>query len=935
MIKLSNRNFTINIDEKARAVSITDSKGFSFEASPVVSFASLKQKDGRILNSETVSFSDGKLSLGFTKTEPLVLSVEEKPECLIFTVESCPECEYVIFAKLPFPGIELMGMALNPMTTGAEWVADLNEVGMVVASTKAPSGAQLVSAIGVAGGQAYDRLGVVGASYAVLSAADHEALHMLARTAVEKYTVGIPYSHKGGAFATDEVNQDLRGSYLLNVSGISEAEVDDWIFLAHAFGASQIDFHGGQTFRFGDYLFDKNKYPDGRVSMKRVIDRLHQAGIKAGLHTYAQFISQYSDYVSPKPHPELAGTNYTLTEDLTMSSVSVKVEESTEGINSITGFFVQNSAHLMIDDEIIRFDTTGSNSFKIAARGEFGTVPTEHKAGTQVKHLMQEFGLFVPDGDSELYLDVARRTAEVYNDCGFDMIYLDAIDGTAAVKKDDKPAHENDFSWYYANRFVSEIMRNVKKEPILEMSAMWHHFWFYRSRMGAWDYSSRSHKMLLAAHNESDIYNKHKTFMPQNYGWWSYGKVDPNDPVQTQRMYLDDYEFFASRACKNDWSLAFLLTLEAYKSSPELQRAANLIKRYEKLRLAGEHDVIPESEECLMKDSGEVVPVVYHKASSVSETDLLSVSVGEGEKLLQLRIENMPLAKKEDKLCLLSSEDCGNLKKYCATTVEAFAECGYDSESDRNYLRFSASQNGDIGYARFERRYENMLNAKAPRAIGFWIYGDGKSEKLDIQLISPKYQVSGTADFTVRVDFTGWKYFLMYNPNPELLSEDIWPFSDGGHYNDPPYRPEFDIAKDVIPTQTEWHPSRRDVGIYMLVREKIRWDNIESISVLIGGMKNSESYDVRLGEVEAFATEAKTVTDPVIYCNDKPVVIKGDFSAFNYVEWRDGACVAYDANGQICENVSVESLPNLNNGENVFYTKETGTRIAVTVGVGK
>lgn len=934
MIQLGNSKFHITIDDRACTIAATYSGGPAFSASPAVPFASICINN-RILDAAAASYTDRKLTILFQEEPPLILTVSEEPECLIFTVENCPACDSVLFAKMAFPGMNLMGMALNSATTGAAWVTDPNETGMAVVSTKAPSGAQLISAQGIAGAQAYRKPGILGASYAVLASADHEELRLLAKAVVSKYTVNIPYSHKGGAFADDEENHDLHFSYLLNLSGISEAEVDEWILLAHSFGAKQIDFHGGETFRFGDYQFNPDKYPDGIASMKRVIARLHKAGIQAGLHTYAQFISPYSEYVTPIPHPDLAGTYYTLAHDLDLSSAAALVLESTEGVSSITGFFVQNSAHLVVDNEIIRFDETGAHEFRITARGEFGTIPTIHKAGTPVKHLMQEFGLFVPDGDSDLYLEIARRTAEIYNACGFDMIYLDAIDGTSCVKKTDRSDPENDLSWYYANRFVSELMRCVKKVPILEMSAMWHHFWFYRSRMGAWDYSARSHKMLLSAHDASNRRSRLSTFMPQNYGWWAYGKINPKDSVQTQRIYLDDYEFFASRACKSGWSLAFILTLEEFHSSAELQRAACLIRQYEKLRLEGRSDVIPESTECLIKSSGQIVPVTYYHTDSTAESALKFLAE-KNERILQLRIENLPLAVQNDSLCLLSSFDCRDLRTYCSTTVTASSEERTDSGAARKGLQLHASQSGELGYARFEKKYAVPLNAESPRAIGFWVYGDGKCEKLDIQLISPKHRNSGTADFVITVDFKGWKHFLFYHPNPELLSEDSWPFSGGGHYNDPPYHPEFDIAKETPCSQTTWHPSRRDVGIYMLTREKIYWDCIESISVLIGGMKDGETYDLILGDVYAYKLEAHSLSDPIVYYNSDTIQIKGKLDPFTYVEWRDGMCSAFDSNGHPCDEITIGTPPaSLNQGENTFRVFSEDTRITLSVGIGK
>ena len=69
---------------------------------------------------------------------------------------------------------------------------------------------------------------------------------------------------------------------MFNFGGMSEATVDDWIGLAHKLGINQIDFHGGNSFRFGDCRPNPETYPDGLASFKAVIDKLHASGILAG-----------------------------------------------------------------------------------------------------------------------------------------------------------------------------------------------------------------------------------------------------------------------------------------------------------------------------------------------------------------------------------------------------------------------------------------------------------------------------------------------------------------------------------------------------------------------------------------------------------------------------------------------------------------------------
>ena len=132
----------------------------------------------------------------------------------------------------------------------------------------------------------------------------------------------LPHSPLGGPWAMDApIN---RGSYLFNFDGITEGEVDQWIDLAHSLGMTQIDFHGGSSFRFGDCRPNPARYPQGYASLKAVIDRLHAAGISAGLHTYAFFIAKDCPWVTPVPDPRLASdATFTLAEPLAAEANAV------------------------------------------------------------------------------------------------------------------------------------------------------------------------------------------------------------------------------------------------------------------------------------------------------------------------------------------------------------------------------------------------------------------------------------------------------------------------------------------------------------------------------------------------------------------------------------------------------------------------------------
>ena len=330
----------------------------------------------------------------------------------------------------------------------------------------------------------------------------------------------LPHSTIGGPWAMDAaINQ---GSYLFNFGGLSEETADEWIALARQLGINQIDFHGGSSFRFGDCFPNPETYPKGRASLKAAIDRLHEAGISAGLHTYAFFIDKKCPWVTPVPDPRLAkDASFTLASAVTEDATRIPVRESTAEMSTTTGFFIRNSVTLHIGDELIAYsgiEREPPYAFTGCQRGAYGTQAAAHDAGESAGHLKECFGLFVPEAESTLLAEVAAKTAGAFNECGFDMIYLDALDG-----EDILGGPEN--SWHYGSKFVFELFNRLDKSALMEMSTFHHHLWYVRSRMGAWDHPSRGHKKYIDIHCQANDALR-RMFLPGHLGWWGHQDVD-------------------------------------------------------------------------------------------------------------------------------------------------------------------------------------------------------------------------------------------------------------------------------------------------------------------------------------------------------------------------------------------------------------------------
>ena len=193
---------------------------------------------------------------------------------------------------------------------------------------------------------------------------------------------------------------------------------------------------------------------------------------------------------------------------------------------------------------------TGRRSHSRSAARRHATKAATHSRGTKVGHLKECFGLFAPDPDSTLFTEVAAATADTYNDCGFDMIYLDALDGSDVLD----PHRHGEFAWHYAGRFAFEVARRLRRPAVFEMSMFTHHLWCIRSRYAAWDHPNRSYKRFVDLHCAANEENR-RMFLPGELGWWALKGWNGS---QTEPTFADDIEYLLAKGLATDTGFALM-----------------------------------------------------------------------------------------------------------------------------------------------------------------------------------------------------------------------------------------------------------------------------------------------------------------------------------------------------------------------------------------
>ncbi len=737
----------------------------------------------------------------------------------------------------------------------------------------------------------YPRFGFAGAKVALVGcpqAGLRRALQEVVKAAPE-----LPQSPIGGPWALDaEIN---RGSYLF--APISEKTADDWIKLALDLGINQIDFDGMS--RYGDAEPLPSLYPNGRAGLKAVVDKVHAAGLKAGLHSYSFFINKGCPWVSPVPDARLGkDVTFTLAGALDAAGQTVTVVEPNTNLSAVTGFFVRNSATLQVDDELIVYSEVSKNApytFAKCRRGACGTRAAPHAPGAKVHHLKECFGHFTPDPDSTLLAEVAARQAQTANACGFDMMYLDALDG-----EDILGGSVN--GWHYGSKFVFELWRRFEHPVLLEMSTMHHHLWTVRSRMGAWDHPTRSHKRFIDMHVAANA-NGGRMFLPMHLGWWA---VKTWSGPQGEPTFSDDIEYLCCKAIGNDVGFSLMGVNPAnYAASPTLQRLGAITHSYEALRYA---NVIPESVKARMKVPGDefildepaagkwrLKPARYdrHKVTGLpGGGDAWVVTNAFAPQPLRMRLEVlMSAAPYDDTNAVTLAEFAAsgefaarNQAKGVAAALTPTAELVKAGGASGLLVATNALAARSATWALFGKTFTPPLNLGSERAMGVWVHGDGQGEVLNFQLRCPRHVVAGLGEHYVVVDFTGWRYFELVESEGERHADYVWPYG----------------------------------GIYDIYREKVDFKQIEQLTVWVNNLPPQGTAKCALSPVRAVPLAKAKIRNPRVTVGGHTLAIPAELESGDYLEFGpQGVYRVFGPDGKLVREASVAgSVPELSAGAN-------------------
>lgn len=687
-----------------------------------------------------------------------------------------------------------------------------------------------------------------GAKYALISAplALHRDILKEASETIDREK-GIVL-HTSGAWAKDYLPNYKNYTILHGTTKNYIERADEY----KAMGIEQYDYHQG-TNSFIQGNFKCEALPNMETFKREFSDVLAEKGMMTSLHTYVHYISpQCREYLSdPKWQKDFwMGEEYTLSDDIDENVTSFAVDESIAELSTNHTFFSTSLPYLLIGNEIIAFKKQ-DNKFVSCGRGVCGTKAVSHKKGEKVIHFLGLFNYFAPKLDSPLFLEIAHNTAKAYNEGGFGMLYLDAMDGlTRQTQK----------TWYYDALFTHEIVKNCKIEPIVEYADTPPSLWASMSRSGAWDHPYKGYRGFNKFHVEINRKDADDCHLLGMMGWYHFYPDVAGIPGNYTCAYQhwDDVEYLSSLCLINGYTMVMNGGVPKVMSAARRRNTDIYLKYYKLL-----------TERYFSED-------YLNKLKSL-DTEYFLKNKGENKWVFE-----------EKKFQFKRYFDYQNEKYNKESFENPFKkqtpflriEMGLSAEKDgRDMILLPIDESKQLP-ENITHSFGNNVDLRNNYALRVRIHGNGKKgSKVRISLISRSLQGGDTADYFIETDFTGWRDYIFVEShkgeNPEF---------------DKRYQHFFMVNINAIRLQEVRHIKIDSVGDIEGVRMgniygcKPLYDVVKNPKVKVG--KTEVTFECEIKSTDFIEWDGKTAQILDRYGNARPIyfsgsllVPKGEFKA--------------------------------------------------------
>ncbi len=880
-VALTNRLMILTLDTQGQVVSLVNRQNNRDLLAKRDAQVSLRLKSGALLKANKLVYDKNRLIFHFTRhSGTAIVQVDTYPDFFTFTAHSLTvsNVEEFNFLNLQITPSTYRGTMANMLSDDLDAVC-LRGYDLPVEMSVGSDTLRVWTTA---------KLGLVGWR-AGLAAGTKKELPSALRAMAQQ--AGVPFSRLGGPWSLGaEAN---RGSYLF--ADLASAATDDWIALARRGGFSTIHLHGWwQT--LGHYDVKTNYFPRGLPEMKETVARIHDAGLRAGIHTLTACIDTRDAWVTPSAHAMLQPfKSYTLARALSPTDTVIYVNEVLDARHDVVFTYSGNGNALRIGDEIIQYSQLQRDApyaFQHCQRGGFRTTPAAHAAGAQVDYLQQRYSAFYPQPESLLADELAKRIARVYNTCNLDQLYFDGSEGMMS-------------------RYGIDVMRHkifclLKGDPLIEASCHGAHNWWFHARLGAWDHPWWAAKQFQDAHIALAATYRQSDLVEPQMGWWAPRRASP----QVRGLFMDEMVYFA---CKN-LGLDAAMAIQGININNEplpfyIEQQITVLGWFEHLRLARYFDAptleriaVPGQEfELGQKMDGLwcLTPVTRytHRMSALGNgSEQWCVSHLGSAQPISVRLEALYTSASYDDpkgQVLVGME---HLAKFAASTASADIKMKISEESEetrgapRN-LRLTVMRTGTRSqgaWARAELTFEAPYqNCGGSGAFGLWVKGDGSGALLNMQLQSPREYMGALSDHYVTLDFTGWRYVTLLARERDVVqtAQRVWPYS----------------------------------GHYALYRNGLDLTHLSKVSFYLNDLPVGKQVDVTVSPVMALPLLKTTLSHPVLTVNGSSLTLPFTLISGDFVELdSEGECLHYRENGEPAAYQHLDQVPLLRAGQNTM-----------------
>ncbi|MDO5552128.1 MAG: hypothetical protein Q4G68_00070 [Planctomycetia bacterium] len=412
---------------------------------------------------------------------------------------------------------------------------------------------------------------------------------------------GLPSPKLGGVW--NKISPEIRQSYFF-LTYFKESQFDDALALAERGGFKMILLLCTWAKSHGHYEVNTEYYPDGVASLKRVMNKFRDHGIKSGLHFLGASIDVNDSWLTPVPDKRLVkGAQIPLAQEITVDADFIPTATAPTGFpTEETNPYMDAGRTLWIDDELILYESVSLEEpygFSGCRRGQYGTAASPHTAQTPIDHLVRAYGYFMHDLNSSLSGEVADALARTANEVDAQMIYFD---GSELLQR---PEDADDW-WYYSALLQKTFADRITNKDIL----------YQGSSTTPWAWH------LMARNASADGHDDLRAYLEERSGSFDYFKLNhlPLDIgwyyAYDKRATPDMYEYILNKTIAYDSSMSLQMSVDAAHAHPFTGEILDMIKQYDELRVSG---VVSQE----MRDRMRIDPVLFHKKTEEERNALL------------------------------------------------------------------------------------------------------------------------------------------------------------------------------------------------------------------------------------------------------------------------------------------------------------------------